>query len=143
MMPKRDLVWWYWLATLPLLMYGLSEGEWGFVPVVVLCMVQVLHFLLRTGSLAAFPVQVRLAYLGMLLPGLWDMGHVIHWLQLIGTSAMVLVNYCPLARMMALMPWNRKQPLRWPLLKQALFSAPIEGCIVESLEASTNEVPAR
>lgn len=131
----KPLSWWYWLAADMGLVYGLAGGAWGFAPVIALCTVQAVHFALRERSLVAFPVQVRFAYLGLLLFGLWEYGGFIHWIQLAGTTAMVLVNYCPLARFMSLMPWNRTRPFSWNLVVRTFFSRPVKGSILQGLPA--------
>lgn len=46
----------------------------------------------------------------------------IHWVQLVGTSARVLIGYCFLARPLSLAPWKRWQPLTWTLLRRTYFS---------------------
>jgi len=77
----------------------------------------------REGELAAFPVQVRAAYLALLVAGLYPPLGFIHWVQLVGTWAMVLVGYCPLARALSLLPWNRSQPLSAALVRRTFVSA--------------------
>lgn len=129
----RHFSWWYWLAADALLIYGLAGGAWGFAPVIALCTVQALHFIARERSLTAFPVQVRVGYLGLLLFGLWEYGYFIYWVQLAGTTAMVLVDYCPLARILSLMPWNRREPFTWQLMLRTFLSRPVKGCILQGL----------
>jgi len=129
----KHFTWWYWLAADVLLIHGLAGGAWGFMPMIALCTVQALHFIGRERSLSAFPVQVRVAYLGLALFGRWDYGHFIYWLQLAGTTAMVLVDYCPLARVLSLMPWNRREPFTRRLMMRTFFSRPVKGCILQGL----------
>lgn len=50
-------------------------------------------------------------YMVLLVCGLWEPLRFLYWIQLIGTSAMVLVGYCLLARILSLMPWNLREPL--------------------------------
>lgn len=133
MFANRHFTWWYWLAADLLLLYGLAGGAWGFAPVIALCTAQALHFIVREGSLVAFPVQVRVSYLGLLLFGLWEYGHFIYWVQLAGTTAMVLADYCPLARFLSLMPWNRREPFSMRLLRRTVFSPPVKGSILQGL----------
>lgn len=135
MFMNKHVSWWYWLGADLLLLYGLAGGTWGFAPVIVLCAVQALHFIARERSLAAFPVQVRLGYLGLLLFGLWEYGQFIYWIQLAGTTAMVLVDYCPLARFLSLMPWNRTRPFSWKLVARTFLSRPVKGSILQGLPA--------
>jgi hypothetical protein len=118
---ERDMGWWYWLVTDIALAYGLLGGPFGFAPVIGITLVQAGHYLTRERSLRAFPVQVRLGYLGLLLLGQWLPLTFIYWIQLAGTSAMVCFDYCPLARVLSLMPWNRRQPFTLSLVIQTFF----------------------
>ncbi|MGH7230522.1 MAG: hypothetical protein ACREJU_04090 [Nitrospiraceae bacterium] len=47
---RRDIGWWYWLMTIPLLMVGLSGWSWGFAAAMVFCAIQVIHFAWRESS---------------------------------------------------------------------------------------------
>ena len=133
MFMNKHFAWWYWVAADLLLVYGLAGGVRGFVPVIVLCTIQAVHFIVRNHSMTEFPVQVRLGYLGLLLFGLWKYGHFIYWIQLAGTTGMILWNYCPLARFLSLMPWNRKEPFSMSLLYRTVFSLPVKGNILQGL----------
>lgn len=127
----RDLGWWYWLTTVGFLAIGLFTGRVeGIVMAIALCAVQIVHVSWLTRDWTAFPVQVRFAYFMMLLAGLWSPLHWIHWIQLVGTSARVLIGYCLLARTLSLAPWNRWQPLTTALLKRTFLTwhSPIPPC---------------
>jgi hypothetical protein len=67
-------------------------------------------------------VQVRVAYLAMLLAGLREPLQWIHWLQLAGTTARVGAGYCFMARTLSLAPWNRWQPLTRELVRRTYLS---------------------
>lgn len=122
----RDLGWWYWLSTIGLLASGLLLGRSeGIGMAITLCLVQVFHVSWLTRDLTAFPVQVRIVYLAMLVVGLWEPLHSVHWMQLIGTSARVLVGYCFLARTLSLAPWNRWQPMSLALIRRTFLSRQI------------------
>jgi len=129
----KDISWWYWAATVPLLAAGLYGYPSGFHAAMALTAFQCVHFYLREKRLAAFPVQV--AYLGLLLIAQWQPLYWIYWVQLIGTLAMVLFNYCFLARCLSLLPWNRTRPLSAGLLLRTFFSAPVPGNILQGLPA--------
>ena len=58
----------------------------------------------------------------MLIAGLWGPLKWIHWMQLVGTTARVLVGYCLLARTLSLAPWNRRQPLSWTVAARTFLS---------------------
>jgi hypothetical protein len=130
MMPPRDRDWRYWLATDVLLIGGLAGWPWGMLPVIGLTIVQGTQHLAREQRVTAFPVQVRLGYLLLLLAGLYPPLAFIHWIQLAGTTAVVTVGYCPLARLLALMPWNRDCPLTLQYVRRTIFSPPVAGSIL-------------
>jgi hypothetical protein len=112
----KKMDWWYWLATDGLLIGSVAGWRWGAYPVITLTVIQAVHYLIRERRIAAFPVQVRLGF--------------IHWIQLAGTTAVVTVGYCPLARIMVLMPWNRSRPLSVALAWNTLISPPVAGSIL-------------
>lgn len=122
---RRTLGWWYWLATLPLLVAAAAGGARSlFAPLIGFVLWQGLHFRRRSGALTAPPVQTRLAYAGLLLAGLWPPLAFVHWIQIAGTTAMVIAGYCPLARLLSLMPWNRREPLTLALVRRTVLASP-------------------
>lgn len=130
----NDIKWWYWLATAILLAtYAAGFGA-AIVAAIVLTAVQLVHFGVRERRLAAFPMQVRVAYLALLVAGLFPPLGFIHWVQLAGTWLMVLVGYCPLARALSLLPWNRRQPFSADLVLRTFLSPPVRGSIVEAID---------
>jgi hypothetical protein len=135
MTPSRDIKWWYWLVTAILVVAYVAGSNAAIVAAIALSAVQLVHFAAREGELAAFPVQVRAAYLVLLVAGLYPPLGFIHWVQLVGTWAMVLVGYCPLARALSLLPWNRSQPLSAALVRRTFVSAPVSGSIVDAINA--------
>lgn len=120
----HDLGWRYWLVTVLLLGGWLSGWTLGIWLAIVLCVVQIAHFTVCTGSPTSFLVQVRLVYLAMLIAGLWPPLHWIHVLQFVGTTVRVVFGYCLLARTMSLAPWNRSEPWSLDLLRRTYFSFP-------------------
>jgi len=121
-MPSRPLEWWYWLA-------GAMAGA------IALTAWQALYLAWRSGVPTSFPVQVRLAYLGLFIAGLWPPLVVLHWIQLCGTTVMVLADYCLLARCLSLLPWNRHVPLTWRRVLRTFLSRPVKGNILQGLSS--------
>jgi len=117
-----DLGWWYWFLTVALLAAWLAGWQPGIYLAMALCVIQIIHVRSLTHALTAFPIQVRIAYLGLLLAGLWEPLAWLHWVQLVGTSARVLVGYCFLARTLSLAPWNSVQPFTLALLQRTYFA---------------------
>ena len=93
------------------------------------------HFAGYRRDLLAFEVQVRAAYLALLLagvlPGCWP----LHAIQFVGVNAMLVFDYCLLARLLSLAPWNRGGPLTRVLLRRAFLSAPVHGSILDALRS--------
>lgn len=137
----RKINWWYWLLSSVFLAIGVLGWTEGFYLAIALTAIQVIHFTGREKSLGAFPVQVRVAYLALLLCGIWDPLKSIYWIPLIGTTAMVLSGYCLLARIISLIPWNRREPLSLRLVMRTFFSPPVEGNIMQGLPEANSKTP--
>lgn len=133
MLMYRKLSWWYWLVTVVFLTAGVSGWVPGFYIAIALSAVQVIHFIIIEGSITAFPVQIRIAYLIWMVVALWEPLRFLYWIPVVGTWAMVLTGYCFLARCMSIMPWNLKEPVSAPLLKHTFLSPPVKGNILQGL----------
>jgi hypothetical protein len=129
------LVWWYWALTTILLVGVLAGNSQSLQAVIGLNIVQVIHFVIREKSLIAFPVQVRVTYLGLLFAAQAPYMVWIFWWQLIGTSAMVLFGYCFLARLLSLLPWNKKHSYSIEMLKRTFVTPPQKGNVMQGLPA--------
>ena len=134
---SNNIVWWYWLFTTLLLIAAVAGNALSLQAVITLNIIQVVHFIIREKSLTAFPVQVRIAYLGLLFLSQAPYMFWILWWQLIGTAAMVLFGYCFLARCMSLMPWNKTEGYSIELIKRTFFSAPVKGNVLQGLPATS------
>jgi len=132
----NNLVWRYWAATTILLIGVVSGSALSLQAVIVLNAIQVLHFVYREKSITAFPVQVRLTYFGMLFLAQAPYMVWIFWWQLIGTSAMVLFEYCFLARLLSLLPWNKQEDYSFEMIKRTFLTAPVKGNILQGLPAT-------
>jgi hypothetical protein len=127
------LVWSYWAVTTILLVGVLAGNTLALQAVIALNIVQVVHFIIREKSITAFPVQVRVAYLGLLFVAQAPyMGWVFWWL-LIGTSAMVSFGYCFLARLLSLLPWNKKDLYSLEMVKKTFLTPPEKGNVLHGL----------
>jgi hypothetical protein len=137
MIDYKEISWWYWAVTSVLLIAGLAGRFEAFYLATALSAFQIVHFRLRSGSFRAFPVQVRVAYTGLLLLALWQPMRWLFWVPAIGTPAQVLFGYCTLARCLSLLPWNRQQPFSWSLVWRTFTARPVKGNILQGLpEAS-------
>jgi len=127
----KDPSWWHWAATIPLLGLHLAGYPEALVAAVVLCCIMAGYFELRVRAIKPFPVQIRIAYAVLLLAGALPLMQWIHWVQLVGTTAMITVGYCPLLRLLKLLPWNRTQPLTPAYLHQTFIRDPMAGGLVQ------------
>lgn len=133
MSAMRTLRWWYWLATAVLLTGSLVAWPELLVWTMAFVALQAAHFAARTGSPHAFPVQTRVAFLGLLAAGAWPPLASLHWLQLAGTCGTVALDYCVLARILSLLPWNRTRPFSLGLAWRTFVSRPVRGSVLGAL----------
>lgn len=134
MILNRDLAWRYFVVTeFCLIAYLIkSRIEWIYVAIGISC-IHLLHFSVREKSLITFPVQVRIAFLIFLTVGLIPALNFIYWIPAFGLAAVILTGYCFLARVLSLLPWNRREAISWKLLKRTFFSKPVKGSILQGL----------
>lgn len=119
---RRDLGWWYWLFTAACFGAALSIWPTFIYLTMALTVAQTVHVIALTRDVTALPVQVRIAYLVLLLAALWSPLQWLHWVQLAGTTARVAIDYCLLARALSLVPWNRRERLTLALIRRTFFS---------------------
>lgn len=129
----RTLGWWYWLVTVCLLTAGLAGWGDGFLWAIALTAFQMIHFAIRERSITAFPVQVRFGYLLLLLVALPAPLQLLYWVPVIGTWAQIFFGYCTMARLVSLLPWNRKEPFSFALVKRTFLSVPVRGNILQGM----------
>jgi hypothetical protein len=48
----------------------------------------------------------------------------LYGLPALGTLALVIFGYCPMARMLPFLPWNRAEPITFDLLRRTVLSRP-------------------
>ena len=120
-----DWTWWAWTATVVLLSIGLVSGDsMAFIGAMVVTVGQGIVVLGRDRSPIAFSVQLRAAYLLLLLICYPPSMRWLYWLPAIGTLALVVFGYCLLARLLSLLPWNSSEAYTFRRLRRTFFSAP-------------------
>ncbi len=124
------MVWWYIFATWAAVLYGLFVGESGFYVAIGLCMIQALYFGIEDKNPFSFSCQVRYALAAIFIAGLFEPLRWIYWIPAVGLTVRLTLNYCLLARLVSLMPWNRRDPFSWGLFRRTLFSPPTSGSIL-------------
>lgn len=133
MIHYRALSWWYWLVTACLLSAGLAGYPAAFALATLFTAFQAVHFAVREKSAKAFPVQVRLGYLVLMLALYPEPLRLLYWAPALGTWAQLIFGYCMMARMVSLLPWNRKERLSVDLLRRTFFTPPVAGNILHGL----------
>lgn len=130
---KRDMTWWYWLATAILMLGALMGCEHSFAAAVALVAAQAIHFAIRTRRVTSFPVQMRVVYLGLMLLGTVPYMGWLHALMTVGTSVSIIFHYCMLSRTLSLLPWNRSEAMSPDLLKRTYLAKPVYGVVQHGL----------
>lgn len=119
----------YWQLTALMLAAHFAGWTYAMPLAIGLTAWHAAHCAVFRGTLRTLDVQVRIAYLGLLIVGgtgpLWP----IHVVQFVGVNALLVVDYCLLARLLVLMPWNRDVEFSAQLLRQALFMPPTSEAI--------------
>lgn len=123
----RDPAWVHWALTVPMLGAHVAGMPGALESAELLSAGMAGYYFLRLCRFRPFPVQVRLAYLGWLLAGTLPGMQWMHWVALAGTTAMVGVGYCPLERMLIMLPFNRSEALTLPEAKRVVFEPPKGG----------------
>lgn len=136
MLEYKDIGWWYWLVTAILLTVGIAGYAEGFILAIGLTIFQLLHFVIREGSVSSFPVQVRFWYLMLLLVSWPEPMQLLYWVPTIGTWAQIIFGYCAMARLVSLFPWNRSEKFSPALIQQKFFSRPVRGSIKQGFAES-------
>ena len=123
--------WVYWFLTDISLGLGLMLWPEMMYVSIGIVVIHSLHYYWHLPHIFSFPMQVRVVYLCLLVLGRLPYCSWINWLQLVGTTALITVDYCPLARTLSLMPWNRSKALSWNFVRKAIFSMPVSGSIIQ------------
>ncbi len=124
---NKYIIWSYWFLTV--IFVGISLFVWpkAIYLAIAINVTHAIHFVLRKSGMSTFPMQIRIGYLGLLILGLAPFFSWVHWIQLIGGTIMLTTGYCPMVRMLSLLPWNRNKTMSWNLVKIILFTPPVTG----------------
>jgi len=142
-----DAGWWHWVVTIPLLAahatLGAERTRPCFEAALLLCVAMAVFARRRTGEPGAMAVQVRVAFAALLVLGLAPAARWFHWVQLAGMTSMVAVGYCPLERLLSLMPWNHDGPTTAGLVLTTFLTPPGCGGILRPIERGDAPATAR
>jgi len=128
---RKSLVWGLWFITWAGLVCGLIIPSFYHLVVLFTALHTFFFWFLFRFRIGPFPVQVRLAYLAWVTVGTY-VPHMVILLDIttIGLATNLFLDYCPLARLMSLMPWNRREPFSAGLVQRTFFSPPAKGRFV-------------
>ena len=119
---RNRLAWILWFVTWVGLLAGLFDHIfYEYVVVFSAAHALLVLFLLRF-RISAFPAQVRVA-IGTYVPYMV----ILMYITTIGIATNLFVGYCPLARMMYLLPWNREEQFSFKLVASVFLSPPVSG----------------
>ncbi len=105
-----SLDWWCW-ATLSISLIGaISGSEAGHRMALVLAGVQVVIWFLRNRNPASLPTQVRVVFLLLFAASFHPFFGSLKWGLAAGTASTAVLGYCPIARILMLMPFNQSDP---------------------------------
>lgn len=125
---RKPLIWILWFITWLGLLAGLYDRVYWEYVVLFSALHAVLFLGLNGFGVKPFPVQVRIAYLIWVTIGTYAPYMVfLMYITMVGLASNLFVGYCPLARMMYLMPWNRDDAFSAGLLTRVFFSPPVAG----------------
>lgn len=128
---RKAGMWMAWAVTWAGLLAGFFDrGYWGAVvwfsaahALVVLAMVGFRPLV--------FPAQLRIAYFAWVALGTFAPG--MAWMMVVttvGLATNLFIGWCPLARALSLLPWNREEPFNGELVVRTFFSKPAPGRFV-------------
>ena len=126
--------WWIWASLSLLLIAGLAGYEEARYAAMVVACCQALAWLARHRSIAHFPTQVRTAYAIWMAASFVPLLTPMFWIQAAGTTLLVLVGYCPLARMLLFLPTNRTVPLTLRRAARIVVHPPTAGSVLQDLK---------
>jgi hypothetical protein len=125
---QDQLVWGIWFLTWMFLLAGLYDRGYYAYVVGISAAHAVLFLVLFKFRVADFPVQLRIAYFTWVAVGTYVPYMVIlMYITTIGLAANLFFGYCPLARIMYLMPWNRDEPFTGKLIMRTILAPPVKG----------------
>lgn len=130
-MPEKtriNLIWYLWLVTWIGLLLGLLMPIFYELVVLFSALHACFFLFLLNFRLTAFPVQVRFAYFAWVAAGTYlPYMQILLYITIVGLATNLFLGYCPLARMMYLLPWNRKEPFSFELARRVFCTPPVEG----------------
>lgn len=108
----QEIGWWFWAVIMVGIGLGMLNFKWGYPIALVVSAANLVWFVISDRSLTSFSVQVREVWLVFVLlaflPPLWWFWYLLF----IGMVLVVFFDRCGIARVLVLMPWNKRVDLK-------------------------------
>lgn len=125
---RKPLIRSLWFVTWLGLVGGLFDRIFFEYVVVFSALHAILFLALNRFNVGPFPVQVRIAYFIWVAAGTYvPILTILMYITLVGLAANIFLGYCPLARLMYLMPWNSTEGFSLGLVRRVFFTPPTPG----------------
>lgn len=125
---RKKIIWSLWFITFAGLVLGFFYRQFYEYVVYFSAAHALLFLIFFRFQIKAFPVQLRITYLIWVVVGTYVPHMVIlMYITTIGLASNLFIGYCPLARMMYLLPWNREESFSFGLLKRVILTPPVPG----------------
>ena len=125
---RRSTIWVLWFLTWIGLLAGLRDPAFYQVVVAYTAAHLILVLALNRFRVSASPVQARIFYLLWVTVGTY-VPHmtVLLTIATLGLIGNLFFDYCALARLMVLLPWNRREKLSFSLVARVFLTPPAKG----------------
>ena len=125
---RRSTIWVLWFLTWIGLLAGLRDPAFYQVGVAYTAAHLILVLALNRFRFSASPVQARIAYLLWVTVGTY-VPHmtVLLTITTLGLIGNLFFDYCALARLVVLLPWNRGEKLSFDLVARVFLTPPAKG----------------
>ena len=125
---RGKIVWVIWFITWVGLLAGFFNRDFYEYVVFFSAAHAVFVLVLLQLRASAFPAQVRIAYFLWVAVGTYvPYMTILMYITTIGLATNLFAGYCPLARMLYLLPWNRKEPFSLALVMTVFLTPPVAG----------------
>lgn len=130
----RSLSWWIWLSLTLTIAADISGFNAGNNLTNLIAIGQAVAWIVHYRSVTRFSCQVRIVFvIWIALSSIPTLG-ILSWSLLAGLLLSTFFGYCPIARMLVFLPFNRQNPLTFAKAGQILFHPPVATSLSEALD---------
>lgn len=108
---------------------GLAGWHGGYLLSLAAAAINFYITFVNRGYLMSFQVQVHMTYLVFLVIAYPQPMNSLYWLPAIGTWIYLLFDYCLLARLLSLLPYNSNAPFSVEHLKNTMLARPVKNIL--------------